>query len=37
MHENCSNFNSKKVPPMNSEVLVDMYNIESPDYYSNYF
>ena len=30
IHENCSNFN-KKVPPVNSEVLVHWTNIESPD------
>jgi hypothetical protein len=27
--ENCSNFN-KKIPPVNSEVLVDLNNIKSP-------
>jgi len=30
IHEKCSNFN-KKVPLVNSEVLVHLKNIESPD------
>ena len=35
LHENCSNFN-KEVPPVNSEVLVDLKNIESPDLLNEY-
>jgi hypothetical protein len=30
IHKNCSNFN-KKVPSVNSEILFDLKNIESPD------
>jgi len=30
IHENCSKFN-KRIPPANSEVLVDLKNIENPD------
>ena len=31
---NCSNFNKKLVPPVNSEVLVHLNNIENPEHTS---